>query len=143
MTGTKSSGGLYGAIMMNPEPRWSGVIWAIGGAYAAIAVVVAAYGAHAPIAPRAKELLTIAWQMQLIHALAHLAIAALILRRDGVARRLAKLASLLFAVGTGLFCGGLYLAAAGSNGAIAPIGGMALIFAWLLLGLAGSNLLRR
>lgn len=110
----------------------------LAGINGALAVGLGAYAAHGlggdaylqGLAERAAH-------FQLVHALALLA-------ADRIAaegRRLAHGAAGLFLIGTVLFCGSLYLKAL--TGAplavpmVTPAGGIAFVFGWILLALAG------
>jgi len=116
-------------------------IWLFfGGVSGALAVGFGAYAAHGfPDAPQAASWVEKASRYQMYHALALLALAAL--GNDG--SRLRILAGLLFAVGTVLFCGTLYLLAlsAWPIAWLAPYGGTSFILGWLALAL--SALTRR
>jgi uncharacterized membrane protein YgdD (TMEM256/DUF423 family) len=91
-------------------------------------VVFAAIGAHAG----SGSVVTTAATMELIHAVAALAVLAALPGRLGEASALAFLAgSLLFA--GGLYSSGLWHT---SLGPIAPIGGLLLIAGWILLAYA-------
>ena len=117
----------------------------LAGLYGAVAVALGAHAAHGMDASHAPE--AIAWvetasHYQLVHAAAMLSTMA----GYGAARAKALRVSLavagsLFAVGTLLFPGSLYaLAFVGDPvfGAIAPIGGAALILGWLAIAVAGA-----
>ena len=111
----------------------------IAAALGAGAVVLGAFGAHA-LQGRLDETALRVWhtavECQFWHALALIALAGCITTR---ASRVWRASAIAFIVGTLLFCGSLYALALGAPrwvGAITPLGGMALIAAWLLLGAA-------
>ena len=113
----------------------------LGGLYGAGAVAMAAVAAHALAGvPQATlQIVQSGVQMQGWHALALVACGIWAQRRDG----LAHWAGAAFAVGTVLFCAGVYAVgfAGVSLGRVAPTGGLLLIAGWLLL--AASALSRR
>ena len=85
--------------------------------------------------PERLQTFETAVRYQLVHALGLIALALL-----GDASRTATWSAVLFLVGIALFSGSLYLlvlTGARWFGAIAPIGGTAMIAAWVLLALAG------
>ena len=108
----------------------------LGGLAGASAVAMAALAAHGlnGLPPAALGAVRSAVDMQGWHALALLG-TGLWLPRGGW---LARLAAVGFAVGTLLFCGGVYGHELGGLpvGVLAPVGGATLIGAWLLLGLS-------
>ncbi len=111
---------------------------AVGGICGALAVAMAAIAAHAPAGARV-DLLVIGWQIALPHA-AMIIVAALVAERCvGLARRYAVAAVILFAAGTVIFPGSLYIAGFGGPSLAAPLGGMALILAWFVLVLAATR----
>ncbi len=107
----------------------------------AISVIVGAFAAHGidpatAAGAKAREWLQTGSQYEMIHALAILAVAALATKLNG---KLAVAAQVLFLLGSILFSGALYSLAFGGPrwfGAVAPIGGTALILGWLCFGLA-------
>lgn len=107
----------------------------------AVAVMLGAFGAHALRAnldAAALQTWHTAVEYQFWHALALLWVAT-----QGRSLPHARWIASLYAAGVGLFCGSLYALALGAPrmaGAITPFGGMAFIFAWLLL---AWNLVRR
>ncbi len=112
-------------------------IWIGLGSLAGLgAVAMAAVAAHGlgQLDPAARQMVGSAVQMQGWHALALLA-AALWAPRGG---RLADAAALAFAVGTTLFCTGVYVQGltGTSLGWVAPTGGIVLMAGWALLGLS-------
>lgn len=108
----------------------------LGTLSAAIAVAAGALGAHAlqsALAPPQLAAFETAARYQMYHALAMCTAAWVIGRFRG---RAATLAGTLFALGTLLFCGGLYLhSLAGLRAAamVVPVGGAAFIAGWLCL----------
>jgi uncharacterized membrane protein YgdD (TMEM256/DUF423 family) len=105
----------------------------------AAGVALGAWAAHG-LAEGVARLAETASRYALFHAAAMIA-AALVLDRvgHGWPRRLTVLALVLFALGIMLFCGGLIGAAVGIATGTAPLGGMALIAAWVALaGAAGA-----
>lgn len=112
-----------------PAPR----LWrAISALLGLSAVALAAIAAHALPDMKAAQAVERAAIMQLIHAVLLLYVAGL----TGVFSSLARWSTL---VGLTLFCGGIYakyLLGQVSAGSVAPIGGMAMMLGWLLLGLS-------
>lgn len=109
------------------------VVAALSGA---LAVVFGAFAAHGfdpstPAGLKSRELLETGSRYQAVHALAMLAVTSLTTRLEA---RLAGAALVLFLAGSILFCGALYALALGGPrwmGAVAPLGGTALILGWL------------
>ncbi|MFT3755939.1 MAG: DUF423 domain-containing protein [Pseudoxanthomonas sp.] len=99
----------------------------LGGLLAAAAVALSAYAAHGASDATAQSHL----QTASLYAFGHgIALAAL---APATTRRLGKLALYLLLLGVLLFCGSLALnVLAGTATKLAPIGGTALILAWLL-----------
>ncbi len=101
----------------------------------ASAVILGALGSHAlPVVDSAR--FRLANTYHLVHALALLGLCAL-----GAARTFSPalhLAAVLLALGTVLFCGGVYAVALGAApmARIAPVGGGLLILGWLVLALS-------
>ena len=102
----------------------------------AAAVALGAFGAHAMKSRLGADMLAVyqtAVQYHFWHALGLFALALLMLQWDAPAL---NLAGWLLLAGLILFCGSLYLLAlTGARwlGAIAPIGGVAAIAAWLVV----------
>lgn len=118
------------------QPRF---LAAIAGLFGALAVALAALGAHAfadLLVGKAALRFDTALRLHLVHAPALLALACVFpLLRP----RWWLAAASLMVAGTLVFCGGLYLAALGITEALIPIvptGGSALILAWLILAIA-------
>lgn len=112
--------------------RWPGIV---GAAAAAVAVAAGAFGAHALdgvlTAARLATFET-AVRYQLLHAIGLIALQAALAADAAPSRALVRAAALL-AFGTGVFSGSLYLLVAtdvGMWGAVAPIGGAAMIGGW-------------
>ena len=109
---------------------------------AALGVILGAFGAHA-FAERLEvldttEIYGTATLYHLVHALA-MALAGVL---AGHGHRRAVIAAWLFLVGIFFFSGSLYtLALSGVKwwGAVTPIGGVAFIAAWIILGLAAAR----
>jgi uncharacterized membrane protein YgdD (TMEM256/DUF423 family) len=111
--------------------------------FGAAAVALGAWAAHgleAAAGPRAVALVETGVRYQLWHALAMIGAMALyrVLHAAAMPRGALWLAraAQLFALGIILFCGALYVLAFGGPrwmGAIAPVGGAALIAGWLAL----------
>lgn len=117
-----------------------GRIWMVLGALlGAGAVGMAAAAAHAlPQRLDAKALAAVesAIQMQGWHALALVLTGFWVMRAPPLAHTLGNLAGAGFALGTLLFCGTVYahrLAGVSIPGPTAPVGGVLLMAAWLVL----------
>ncbi|MEP7291019.1 MAG: DUF423 domain-containing protein [Chloroflexota bacterium] len=106
-----------------------------------VGVALGAFGAHGLSAhfaayPDLEDTFRTAVQYQMYHALALLGAGWLAERSTG---RAARLAGWLFTVGILLFSGSLYILSLFDlriMGAVAPLGGLALLGSWLCLGLA-------
>ena len=108
-------------------------------ALGASAVALGAFGAHA-LQGRLDETALHIWhtavEYQFWHALALLGVCALVPARESRAWRASGIA---FIAGTVIFSGSLYALALGAPrwfGMITPLGGLALIGGWVLLGFA-------
>ena len=114
---------------------WSGV----GAILLALAVMLGAFGAHglrSRLDAYSMDVYERAVFYHFIHALG-LLIVPLFLRADILADWAASWVCWLLLAGIVIFCGSLYLLAVTGNrslGAITPIGGVAFIAAWLMLG---------
>ena len=109
---------------------------AIMGALAVICGAFAAHGLEARLAPDAREIFETGARYHMYHALA-MGLAAFAMRGEAVGR--ARLAAMLFLAGIVLFSGSLYLLALTGNVTFAyvtPVGGLAFIAGWVILGLA-------
>jgi uncharacterized membrane protein YgdD (TMEM256/DUF423 family) len=115
-------------------PRWPG---GVGAAAAGLAVAAGAFGAHAledVLTPARLATFETAARYQLVHAIGLVALQAAIAAGAAAPRALARAAAAL-TVGTSLFSGSLYLLVAtdvGAWGAVAPIGGAAMIAGWAI-----------
>jgi uncharacterized membrane protein YgdD (TMEM256/DUF423 family) len=99
-------------------------------------VALGAAAAHG-VSPQQARLAETASFYALFHAPAMIVAALAMDRLAGTwARRLAGLAALAFALGIALFAGALAALAFGINAHTAPIGGLALIGAWVVLAVA-------
>lgn len=115
-------------------------VWA--GLHGAVAVALGAFAAHGMTDPAAVEWVETASRYQLVHAVALLGLG--IAGTSGAERRLG-LAAAGFALGPVLFSGALYgIAVTGWRGlgAVAPVGGVAMILGWLAVAAAGLSALR-
>lgn len=113
--------------------RWPGVAACAAGASAVILGALGAHALHARLPPQMLDVWNTAVQFQFWHALALLACALL------PRTRTANFAAVLFAVGIVLFCGSLYALASGAPhavGVITPVGGLAFIAGWVVLGVS-------
>lgn len=112
----------------------------VAGINGAIAIAAAAYGRHSVVDEYSRELLSIAANYQLGHAVALLAVACLAELSEAGWASAAGVAAACFAAGTALFCGTLYVLGIGGflvmEGA-APVGGLLLISGWLALAFMG------
>ncbi len=108
----------------------------------ATGVMAGAFGAHGLKDKVSTEMLAIfetGARYQLLHALALLGIAALSSTWNN---RTLNLAGWAFTLGILIFSGSLYLLVLTSArwwGAVTPIGGVALIVGWVILGVAGMR----
>lgn len=119
-------------------------LFVLGAGLAALAVAAGAFGAHAlapRITPERLQTFETAVRYQMFHALGLLVLAML-----DAGTREATWAGILFVAGVVLFSGSLYLLVLTGVrvfGAITPLGGVALIAAWVLLAIAGARALAR
>jgi len=110
----------------------------VGAILGGLGVVFGAFGAHAlksRLALDRLEIFETGVRYQLVHALALLAVAALLREAPEAAGR----PTWLFLSGTVVFSGTLYALALGGPkwlGAVTPIGGLALIGGWIALAFA-------
>ena len=115
-------------------------LWIAGAAMAGLSVAIGAFGAHAlraRLEPARLATFETAVQSHMLHAVALLAVAALMGRVQS--QQLLLLSGGLFTAGIFLFSGSLYaLAITGITwlGAITPLGGIAFIGGWLCMGIA-------
>ena len=111
----------------------------VGALMGFVGVGLGAFGAHALRRRLSAEMLAIfetAVRYQMYHAIALLAVAAMMSRVDG---RSVVIAGWSFIVGILIFSGSLYaLALTGVTmlGAITPLGGLALLAGWVALAIA-------
>jgi uncharacterized membrane protein YgdD (TMEM256/DUF423 family) len=107
----------------------------------ALAVMFGAFAAHGLVlSAEARAIFETGARYHMYHALA-MGLAAFAMRGEAVAR--AKLAAILFLIGTVLFSGSLYLLALTGNAAfgyVTPLGGLAFIAGWIYLALAALRL---
>lgn len=115
------------------------IFWMLGCGFAFLAVGAGAFGAHALRDRMEADLLAVfetAVRYQMYHALALLAVAWAAAEWPGSG---AAVAGWLFTIGIVIFSGSLYvLTLTGVRwlGAVTPLGGVALLAGWALLGLA-------
>ena len=114
--------------------------WLVLGAFSGFAAVAlgafAAHGLRARLAPELLAAFETGVRYQMYHALALLAVGAL---AGGRRQPLLAASGALFALGTLLFSGSLYLLALGGPrwaGAVTPLGGIAFLGGWLALAVA-------
>ena len=115
------------------------VIASIAGATGVMAGAFGAHGLKDKVSPEMLAIFETGARYQLLHALALLGIAAL--SSTGNNRTL-SLAGWAFTLGILVFSGSLYLLVlTGARwwGAVTPIGGVALIVGWVMLGVAGMR----
>lgn len=121
------------------EPAASRVFWTLGCVFALLAVGAGAFGAHALRDRLPTDLLAVfetGARYQMYHALGLLGVAWACSHWQG---GLTVAAGWLFVAGIVIFSGSLYiLALSGVRwlGAVTPLGGVAFLTGWLLLGLA-------
>jgi uncharacterized membrane protein YgdD (TMEM256/DUF423 family) len=114
------------------------VFFALGSFSAALGVVAGAFGAHAlrsKLTPDLFDVFQTGVKYHLIHAIGLLAVAWAVQRWGG---GMVNAAGWMFVVGTVLFSGSLYalsLSGVRALGAITPIGGVAFVAGWVLLGI--------
>lgn len=119
-------------------PRWPGVVGALA---AGAAVAAGAFGAHAlegVLTPARLATFETAVRYQMFHALGLLALHVALVS-GAAAVRAGTVAATLLTAGTALFAGSLYALVAtnvGAWGAVAPIGGVALVAGWALAAVA-------
>ena len=105
-----------------------------------------AFGAHAlqeKISDRSLEIFDTGTRYQMYHALALLLVAVLLSRTTSSPNPTLIASGWLFIIGTVIFSGSLYaLSLTGIKylGAVAPLGGLALIVGWGILAIAAANL---
>ena len=113
-----------------------------GATLAMLAVIIGAFAAHGlkqMLDPHDLAIFETAARYQMYHAIA-LLIVGILASMPQFSTRWLKLAAIGFVLGIVLFSGSLYLLALSGIrwlGAITPLGGVAFIFGWLLLIVAG------
>jgi uncharacterized membrane protein YgdD (TMEM256/DUF423 family) len=111
---------------------WTG----LGALFAALGVMLGAFGAHAlkaRVSPEDLAIFEIGVRYQMYHALALIGVGFIASKIDA---NLLKASGWLFVIGTLIFSGSLYtLVLSGVRiwGAVTPVGGVFLVAAWLLL----------
>jgi uncharacterized membrane protein YgdD (TMEM256/DUF423 family) len=106
------------------------------------AVALGAFGSHGlrdRLAPDMLDVFQTAVSYQFYHSLAWLAVVLLSLQQPS---RVLRLSGICFGAGVLLFCGSLYILALSDIrwlGVITPLGGLAFLAGWLMLGLAASR----
>ena len=112
----------------------------IAGVDGALAVVMAAVGAHGPaLADRPAHWFASANDIHAWHAIALVGVAALTRRSRGPSALMLDVAGALFATGTVLFAGTLYIQALAGTAPLpmaAPAGGIVLVLGWVALAAA-------
>lgn len=109
-------------------------------------VAAGAFGAHAlqeKISDRSLEIFDTGTRYQMYHALALLLVAVLLSRTTSSPNPTLIASGWLFIIGTVIFSGSLYaLSLTGIKylGAVAPLGGLALMVGWGILAIAAANL---
>jgi uncharacterized membrane protein YgdD (TMEM256/DUF423 family) len=117
----------------------------IAAIFGGLSVAGGAFGAHAlreKISERSLEIFDTGARYQMYHALALLLVAMLMSRLENPPRTL-LVSGWLFIVGVVIFSGSLYalsLTGIKSLGAVAPLGGLALILGWAALAVAGATI---
>ena len=122
-------------------PNWPIVFAGVSGALAVFLAAGAAHDLKDWLGAEDLARINTAVRYQIWHALALLGTAALAAGRGP--SRLLSIASLGFALGSLLFCGGLYLLAftgLGIFGWLAPLGGLSFMAGWLALAAYGWRL---
>jgi uncharacterized membrane protein YgdD (TMEM256/DUF423 family) len=117
----------------------------IAAIFGGLSVAGGAFGAHAlreKISERSLEIFDTGARYQMYHALALLLVAMLMSRLENPPRTL-LVSGWLFIIGVVIFSGSLYalsLTGIKSLGAVAPLGGLALILGWAALAVAGATI---
>ncbi|MCE2699178.1 MAG: DUF423 domain-containing protein [Nostocales cyanobacterium LE14-WE4] len=117
----------------------------IAAIFGGLSVAGGAFGAHAlreKISERSLEIFDTGARYQMYHALALLLVAMLISRLDSPPTTL-LVSGWLFIIGVVIFSGSLYalsLTGIKSLGAVAPLGGLALMLGWAALAVAGATI---
>ncbi|AFW95686.1 MAG: hypothetical protein AN485_08655 [Anabaena sp. MDT14b] len=117
----------------------------IAAIFGGLSVAGGAFGAHAlreKISERSLEIFDTGARYQMYHALALLLVAMLMSRSENPPRTL-LVSGWLFIIGVVIFSGSLYalsLTGIKSLGAVAPLGGLALMLGWAALAVAGATI---
>jgi len=117
----------------------------IAAIFGGLSVAGGAFGAHAlreKITERSLEIFDTGARYQMYHALALLLVAILISRLESPPTTL-LVSGWLFIIGVVIFSGSLYaisLTGIRSLGAVAPLGGLALMLGWAALAVAGATI---
>ncbi|MBS9390542.1 MAG: DUF423 domain-containing protein [Dolichospermum sp. WA123] len=117
----------------------------IAAIFGGLSVAGGAFGAHAlreKISERSLEIFDTGARYQMYHALALLLVAMLMSRLENPPTTL-LVSGWLFIIGVVVFSGSLYalsLTGIKSLGAVAPLGGLALILGWAALAVAGATI---
>ncbi|MEA5532344.1 DUF423 domain-containing protein [Dolichospermum sp. UHCC 0684] len=117
----------------------------IAAIFGGLSVAGGAFGAHAlreKISERSLEIFDTGARYQMYHALALLLVAMLMSRLENPPRTL-LVSGWLFIIGVVIFSGSLYalsLTGIKSLGAVAPLGGLALMLGWAALAVAGATI---
>ena len=117
----------------------------IAAIFGGLSVAGGAFGAHAlreKISERSLEIFDTGARYQMYHALALLLVAMLMSRLENPPTTL-LVSGWLFIIGVVIFSGSLYamsLTGIKSLGAVAPLGGLALILGWAALAVAGATI---
>ncbi|MCX5982765.1 MAG: DUF423 domain-containing protein [Nostocales cyanobacterium LacPavin_0920_SED1_MAG_38_18] len=117
----------------------------IAAIFGGLSVAGGAFGAHAlreKISERSLEIFDTGARYQMYHALALLLVAILMSRLESPPTTL-LVSGWLFIIGVVIFSGSLYaisLTGIKSLGAVAPLGGLALMLGWAALAVAGATI---
>ena len=117
----------------------------IAAIFGGLSVAGGAFGAHAlreKISERSLEIFDTGARYQMYHALALLLVAMLMSSLDSPPTTL-LVSGWLFIIGVVIFSGSLYaisLTGIKSLGAVAPLGGLALMLGWAALAVAGATI---
>ena len=117
----------------------------IAAIFGGLSVAGGAFGAHAlreKISERSLEIFDTGARYQMYHALALLLVAMLMSRLENPPTTL-LVSGWVFIIGVVIFSGSLYalsLTGIKSLGAVAPLGGLALILGWAALAVAGATI---
>ncbi|MTJ07852.1 MULTISPECIES: DUF423 domain-containing protein [unclassified Anabaena] len=117
----------------------------IAAIFGGLSVAGGAFGAHAlreKISARSLEIFDTGARYQMYHAIALLLVAILMIRLENPPTTL-LVSGWLFIIGVVIFSGSLYaisLTGIKSLGAIAPLGGLALMAGWAALAIAGATI---